>query len=344
MTRFLRVLEAGPGCQVQDAGREGYYRFGVPEGGVMDRAALYENAALLSQPVACAVLEMAGLGGRFEVLGGPLRLALTGAPMRAKIDGVALEWNATAWLEPGQVLEIGAAETGVYGYLGVGGGFAVAASLGSRATLVRAGIGGFFGRALAGGDPLPLGPDDAADTQLRLEAQERFGGGNIRVLWGPQSGMFSSSERDRFANIEYCVDHRANRMGVRLQTDEPPLRAEGHLSNVSDAVSLGDVQIPGDGYPAVLLADRQTTGGYPRIATIIQADLARMVQARPGESICFKPVSLDEALAALAGQQQRWQGLAGQVTQRLRDPFTMHDLLDYELASGAIAGEQLPWE
>lgn len=349
MNAGLCVLSAGPACQVQDLGRPGWRRFGLPEGGAMDVLAVYENAALLGQPVDRAVIEMGVVGGRFEARGGPLRVALTGAPMRAALDGARVAWNASHLLEPGRVLEIGAAERGVYGYLGVGGGVGVDPWLGSRSTHARAAVGGLDGRALRGGDVLPVGDDPADRVGWSVPARERFDGGALRVLWGPQSCLFAASERARFLKEGYRVGRRADRMGVRLETDAPPLIAEGHLSGASDAVTLGDVQVPGDGAPVVLLADRQTTGGYPRIATVIHADLPRMAQARPGTAVQFTLVSLDEALDALARFRARCAKLAREcvpATGSSRDaggPLA-RKLLNEQLVSGAVVDERLPWE
>jgi 5-oxoprolinase (ATP-hydrolysing) subunit C len=344
MTRKLNVLSIGPSCQIQGRGRTGYYRFGVPESGAMDNMALHENATLLGQSADYAVLEMAGFGGKFEVTGGVARIALTGAAMRSRLNGTAIDWNTTHLLEPGQVLDIGPVDNGIYGYLGIGGGFDVPKQLGSRATLARSSLGGFNGRVLADGDSLPLAVDNIDFSQQRLAIEPRGGGGKIRVLWGPQCEMFPLSERQRFCSIDYRVDRRLNRMGMRLNCDAEPLTADGHLSGVSDAVSLGDIQIPGDGYPAVLMMDRQTTGGYPRIATIIQADISRMVQAKPDSLIRFVPVDIDQALEALAEHRRRINELSSTIETLNRDPATIHDLLNYQLVSGAIVDDRLPWE
>ena len=340
----IAIQSIGPGCQVQDLGRPGWHRYGITQGGAMDRLAIHESATLLAQSADLACLEIAGLGGVFTAVGGPVQFSLTGAPMPARIDDSQLSWNASYTLYEGQKLTTGLVESGMYSYMGFGGGINTPSELGSRSTNARSALGGHHGRCLQAGDVLPVGEYSSNKSGLSIGPIERWQGGDIRVVWGPQAYLFSDGEQQRFLDTQYRVEHRLNRMGVRLQSTAAPLSASGHLSAVSDAVSLGDIQIPGDGYPAVLLADHQSTGGYPRIATIITADMARMAQSRPDTAVQFVAVDMDEAVSALRQQVDSISRLGDTLQPLLRHPQDIDDLLSYQLVSGFIADERLPWE
>lgn len=340
----LEVLSVGPRVQVQDLGRPGFHRYGVPEGGAMDRLACYELAALLSHPAETAVLEMAGFGGCFKIDAEQVAFALAGAPIRAKLNDQPLEMNRCYRASKGDRLDLAAVENGLYSYLGVKGGFQLPRVLNARSTHDRARIGGLHGRNLNTGDRLPLEEARQELVLKRILPIDRFAKDVIRIVWGPQHDMFPDSERQRFLNTRYTVDRRVNRMGARLSSADAPLQAEGHLSGVSDAVAEGDIQIPGDGYPAVLLADRQTTGGYPRIATVITADLPRMAQRAPGSPVRFELVDIGTAITALKEMHSAIHTLTSHLQPIVRNPADMTDLHEYDLTSGATADELLPWE
>ncbi|WP_167647338.1 biotin-dependent carboxyltransferase family protein [Mameliella alba] len=329
----LEILQAGPGVTVQDDGRPGYMALGLSRGGAADRQALAEGAALLRQPVGTA-LELAGFGGRFRV-DTPCRIALTGAPMRATLEGAPLAWNASHALPAGAVLEIGGALQGVYGYLTVGGGFDLPKELGARSAHLNAGLG----RLLEAGDRLPLGPDTGRETGLTLDPVDRFGGGVLRVLPSLQTGMFPKETRARFVEERFTRDSRGNRMGIRLKPEGQGYGLTEGQSIVSEVITPGDIQIPGDGAPYVLLYECQTTGGYPRIGTVIPADLPRVAQAAPGAELRFRFVSRDEALEAEAAFRRGLENFP--VRPLVRDPADMPDLLSYELIGGVTAGEEL---
>lgn len=332
----LEVLQAGPGVTVQDMGRPGYMALGLSRGGAADRLALAEGAALLRQPVGTA-LEMAGFGGRFRA-DVSCRIALTGAPMRAALDGVPLVWNASHVVPAGAVLEVGGALAGVFGYLTLGGGFDLPRALGARSAHLNAGLGS----ALRSGDTLPLFADQGRVVGLTLDPLARFDGGGLRVLPSLQTEMFPEDMRRRFANEVFRRDSRGNRMGIRIL---PPGEGYGLTSGqriVSEVITAGDIQIPGDGAPYILLYECQTTGGYPRIGTVIPADLPRVAQAAPGTDLHFRFVTRAEALEAEATYRRTIDGLTSVVRPLVRDPWDMPDLLSYSLISGVTAGEELP--
>ena len=332
MTRALIVHRAGPQVTVQDRGRPGLLGQGLSQGGAADPIALAEGAALLRQPASHAALEMAGLGGSFEVTQ-DTRIALTGAPMQVSIDGQAVAWNASHLLRAGERLEIGAAARGNYGYLHLGGGVATEVVLGARAAHLAAGIE----RALRPGDRLPLGDETRAEVGLTLDPEPRFAGGTVRFTRSMQTGLFAPEMLVRFQATAFQRDARGNRMGARLEFDGDPFAASGQLSILSEVIVPGDIQMTGDGTPFVLLGECQTTGGYPRIGTVIPADLPRVAQAGPGVALRFEVIDLDAGLEAQRRHVAALAKLPATIRPLLRDPAQMQDLLSYQLISGAIS-------
>jgi len=325
----LEVLDAGMHASVQDLGRPGLQRAGVAEGGALDPRALHEGAALLGHPPDRAALEMTVVGGRFRAFGGAVRLAVTGAPCPVRVDGVAVGWRTAFTLDEGSELAIGKVEGGVYAYLHLAGGIDVPPVLGSRSTHLRAGFGGLDGRAVRTGDVLyPATATDsrevavfAGEKQPPLEL--------VRVLWGVHAEEFDEAERARFLATAFRVSARRDRMGVRLEGAERPFTPARGLTLISDAVVSGDIQVPGDGTPIVLLADRQPTGGYPRLATVITADLPAFAQLPTGAAIRFALVEPDAAVAALAVQRRAWAAHAARVSHHPQvDPWRAINLVD----------------
>ncbi len=334
MTRALRIIRAGPGLTIQDKGRPGYLAFGLSRGGAADRLALAEGAALLRQDDTHAALEMPGMGGEFEA-SEDTRIALTGAPMRASVDGTRLAWNAAHLLPNGARLSIGAADSGIYGYLHLGGGLQTPQILGARSAHLAAGIGA----PVAAGDQLPIGPDPHPnETNLRLPPDPRFDGGTIRIVPSLQTDFFAPDELTRFQATAFTRDTRGNRMGVRLLPEGTGFHTEAGLSILSEVIVPGDIQITGDGTPFVLLSECQTTGGYPRIGSVLPADLPRVAQARPGAALRFSFVSLKDAVALDQRERERIKSLRRAVEPLVRDPRDIPDLLSYQLIGGVTAG------
>ncbi len=338
MRRALRVRSAGPGVTVQDRGRPGWLSRGLSRGGAADPLALAEGAALLDQSHDLAAVEMAGIGGTFDAEG-DLVIALTGAPMRATIDGVPLVWNASHVLLSGQRLAIGAAEAGVYGYLHVAGGVEAPVLMGSRSAHLTAGLGA----PVASGDLLLAGaPSKNVRPRRVIDVADRFRGGTVRIVPSAQTGLFSDDDRARFVATDFRRDTRGNRQGVRLVHDGAPFAAAGQLNILSEIIVPGDIQMTGDGTPYVLLPECQTMGGYPRIGTVVPDDLPIVAQAAPGSLLRFRFVALDEALADYRQRRQNESArLAASVRPLVRDPAEMGDLLSYQLVGGVTAGDDL---
>ncbi|MGJ8616560.1 MAG: biotin-dependent carboxyltransferase family protein [Sulfitobacter sp.] len=338
MTATLTILQAGPALSLQDLGRPGFLAQGLTKGGASDPTALYEGAALLRQPATSAVIEMAGTGGSFQP-DTDIRIAMTGVTMAANIDGEAVGWNASHLLPAGATLTIGGAQNGSYGYLHVGGGFATEPQMGSRASHLSVGLGS----ALKTDDTLPVGKDSGKEIGMTLPANPRFGGGLVRVVASMQTASFASETRDRFIQTPFKRDSRANRMGVRMDHDGDGFSTDGQLSIVSEVIVPGDIQITGDGAPFVLMCECQTTGGYPRIGTVIPCDLPRVAQAQTGAAIRFEFIDLDQAVALQSRYLNELKTLVSSVTPLIRDPATIRDLLSYQLVGGVISADADPF-
>ena len=326
MTRSLVVETAGPAVSVQDAGRANGMGLGLSRGGAVDRLAYLEGCALIGAAPGMAMIEMAGFGGsfRFQAL---TRFALSGAPMRASLDGQAIEWGAAHLAGPGARLTIGAAERGVYGYLALGGGIATEPELGGRGFHRIAGLG----HALTDGATLPLGADKGlSDAPMRLRTMEKASG-VVRVMPGPQTALFPDDVIATFESTVFRRSVKANRQGVRLDHDGAPFSVGAQLNQVSDFIAEGDIQMTGDGTPYVLLAECQTMGGYPRIGTVLPVDLPRIAQAVAGEEVRFGFVTLAEAEALWQSEDAMMTQVKKRLQPRVRDPREVGDLLSYDL-------------
>lgn len=334
----LRIHRCGPMTSLQDQGRPGLLGQGISRGGAMDPLALAEGAALLGQSPDLAALEMASMGGVFEALG-DMRFALTGAVMAAQVDGVAVRWNASHLLSKGSRLQIGAAHTGSYGYLHVGGGFDAPIVLGARSAHFVAGLG----KKLASGDQLDTGVDKGRNgVGQGLDVAPRFDGGTVRILPSMQTVLFDADMLKRFESTEFTRDGRANRMGMQILHDGAPFATKGQLNILSEVIVPGDIQMTGAGQPFVLLNECQTTGGYPRIATVIPSDLGRVAQAGPGSRLRFEFIEREAALPLLAQNQLDLAALPAQVHPLIRDPRDIADLLSYSLIDGMISATHPP--
>lgn len=334
MTGFVEVLATSSQITVQDLGRPGFTAFGLAPGGAADRRALWEAAALLGQAAPRAALEMPLAGGRFR-LTEPGRIALTGAPMRAHLAGRGLRWNASHPVAAGDVLDIGPAEAGVYGYLSFAGGLDTPVQLGARATLAQAGLG----CVLAPGQRLALGPDPAPQTPARfLPHGRRFSGGRLRVLPGPQSALFDEKTR-ACAFATAFIAGPGSRQGLALHHTGAPFKSRT-ATLLSDFITAGDIQITGAGAAVILLAECQSIGGYPRLGTVIAADLPIAAQARPGTPLWLDPVSVAQAQTASPPEEQAFAALLDACKPLLRNPHDMPDLLRYQLISGVVRGDE----
>lgn len=339
MTVWLEVISAGPTMAVQDLGRPGYIAQGLTQSGVMDVDAAWEAAALLGWDTPRPLIEMSGMGGSFTATE-DIRFALTGGAMVAMIDAEPIAWNAAHLLPKGATLSIGGAKQGTYGYFAPAGGIAQTPVMGSLASHISAGIGA----VLAASDRLPLGDAPTDRGALTLSPIDRFGGGTLRVVPSMQTDRFDTETRARFEQTEFRRDSRANRQGVRMDPGGEGFFADGQLNIVSEVIVSGDIQITGDGAPFVLMAESQTTGGYPRIGTVIPADLPRAAQAKAGDAIHFEFITLDEARQIETRHRADRKALKNRAHPLFRAPANIKDLLSYQLVSGAISATADPFD
>ena len=294
--RAVTIVRPGLLTTVQDRGRWGRQHEGVPVSGAMDRASMDDANRAVGNVAAAATLEvtLGGVDARLEHAGA---LAVAGADLSASLDGQPLAAGTRVEHGAGSVVSFGARRQGARAYLALDGGVAVAPSLGSRATDLTSGLGG---RRLRAGDRLPVG-EPALDTSRQPAGAVRplpTGGARVRVIPGPHGEWFPSEALDRLCRTRYEVTPESNRMGYRLRGAEPLPRDSREM--ISDATVEGGLQVPPSGQPILLMADRQVTGGYPIIATVITADLPVVGQLAPGDWIEFDACTRADALAALA--------------------------------------------
>jgi biotin-dependent carboxylase-like uncharacterized protein len=336
MRGSLRVLRAGPGATIQDGGRHFYQRYGVTPAGPMDWVAFRTaNSALGNDRAAAVEVSVGGL----EVIceGAPLALAFAGGAFTWRRGGLLLPIAARLLLQPGEVLAARAGESGAFAYLAVEGGFETPVTMGSRATHTRSAMGGIDGRMLQAGDVLPAAsterPDGASfeatiDAPWLAREPDPF-----RVVLGPQDDYFTVETLGAFFEGQFTLTAMADRMAYRL-TGPDIAHARGY-DIVSDGVALGAIQIAGDKKPLVLMADRQPTGGYPKVGHVVRADIGRLAQMRPGETCGFRAASVAEARAALL----RREGEIATTLQHLRPlrrVLTSERLFEANLIDGVV--------
>ena len=297
MSAVLKITRAGPLTSIQDHGRFGMLRHGVSASGPMDRSS-YETAGQLAGAGRGGIeFTMAGL--ELMIASGSSGTGFAGGNFVIKHNGATLPWPGTARLEAGDTLAVTPGRSGNYGYLRFGGEMIAPPVMGSIATSSRAGLGGINGRSLRVGDVIEIsGQGSPVGFRLRDPQYE----GPIRIVWGLHADLFPHSLRQQFLESGFTVSSRLDRMGVRLDDANGVFATAANLALVSDAIVPGDIQILGDGTPIVLMRDHQPTGGYPRIATVISADLDRFAQLRPGSPVAFASVTVEHAHALLRGR------------------------------------------
>jgi KipI family sensor histidine kinase inhibitor len=294
----LEVIEGGFLTTVQDAGRFGWARFGVPPSGPMDAFALRAANILVGNAPDAASLEIA-LAGPVLRASHECLIAVCGAEFDVRVGSLPVPtWHAV-YVRAGQEIRFGQRRSGARAYLAVSGGIVLPQFLGARSTYLPGGFGGLEGRALRARDQLPFGPtgDDSANRAGKVwprAARPLYSSHpTLRVVLGPQDDYFTPEGLATFLSSEYEVSHSSDRMGYRFAGPAVTLRDKAEI--VSDGVVTGSVQIPGDGQPIVMMADHQTTGGYPKIATVIRADLPLLAQCLPGDRVRFRASSIAEA-------------------------------------------------
>ena len=325
----LVISAIGPASSVQDGGRHGAQRYGLTPSGAMDRLALAAANCLVGNAPFAAAIEIGPFGAAFTVREGTVRVGLAGALRKADISGRAVASDASMTLADGETLTLGFARAGSFSYLAIEGGIAGEPMFGSLAVNARAGLGSPYPRPLQAGDELQTAPaSGAAERRIDLSPPvER----PIRVVMGPQDDEFGDEGTKLFLDSEWKISATSDRMGYRL---EGPAIKHLHGHNiVSDGTVNGSIQVPGNGAPIVLMPDRGTSGGYPKIATVISADLGRFAQIPAGKGFRFKAVSMAEAQA----EARKFAELLRTLPDRLR-PIERFDLNIEALRDANVAG------
>ncbi|WP_159591925.1 5-oxoprolinase/urea amidolyase family protein [Chelativorans xinjiangense] len=336
MSRLV-IHSAGPGVTLQDGGRHGYLRFGVTAAGPMDPLAhATANLALGNERDATAI-EISLGGVELSCEKAALDIALAGGDFTIILDGKRLPRAFRLTLRPGERLKIAAGEAGAWCYLAIAGEFDVPEVLGSQATHARSGFGGVKGRGLMAGDQIGIAAArsfSVAEGALVAPWLDRPST-VIRILPGPQQDYFAPDQYQALLEGPWEVSSRGDRMAIFL--DGPRLKhAEGY-NTVSDGVAMGAIQVPGEGLPIVLMADRQPTGGYPKIATVIGADLGRLAQLRGGTKLTFASIAYEEALEARRAEDACLSG-GIEVEPFLRQEFSLEFLAGCNLVDGLVSG------
>lgn len=316
----MKVLRPGLLTTVQDLGRHGYQRDGVSVGGAMDVMALRVANLLVGNPEGAAALELTLLGPTLEFTRGRL-IAICGGRMSPVIGGKPVPEGRPVLVRAGAVLSFGACTLGAHACIAVAGGIDVPVVLGSRGTHLRAQFGGLGGRALGVGDMLPVGPASEASVRIARALVSRpevfvatewsvspaalpryTANPTVRVTRGTHFERFDHESRNGFFARPFRITPQSDRMGYRL--DGPHLGLQAPLEPISEPVCAGTVQVPPEGQPIVLMADRQTAGGYPRIGQVVTVDQPLIAQTKAGETLTFSEVSLEEAQRLYAEREK----------------------------------------
>jgi 5-oxoprolinase (ATP-hydrolysing) subunit C len=337
----LIASSIGPASSVQDGGRPGSQRYGLVPSGAMDLMALVAANVLVGNPPFAAAVEIGPFGASFTARDGAVRVALAGAPRSADVAKRPVNWDSSVTLAEGETLTLGFARGGSFSYLAIEGGVQGEPMFGSLAVNARAGLGSPYPRPLQAGDELQTANASGA-PERRIELPAAVDG-PIRVVLGPQDDEFSDKMKALFLDSEWKISATSDRMGYRLEG--PAIRhLHGH-NIVSDGTVNGSIQVPGNGAPIVLMKDRGTSGGYPKIATVISADLGRFAQIQAGHGFRFKAVSMAEAQAEFAAFAKVLQALPDRLREIEDFALNLEALQDANVAGAAVSAvDAMTWQ
>lgn len=305
--REIKIKRPGLLTLIQDNGRYGYQQFGVPVSGVMDSFSHRVANILLGNNEDEAVLEITIVGPEIEFMENSL-IAITGGNLSPALNGEPISMWESVCVKKGDILSFSGIKNGCRGYIAFAGGIQVEKVMESRSTYVKAKIGGLHGESLKSGDVLKIGDleEDLTSTKYRKlpnkyipTYSKEF---EVRVVLGPQDDYFTENAVDKFLSTAYKVTNECDRMGYRLEGE-----AIAHIDGgdiISDGINFGAIQIPSHGQPIIMMSDRQTAGGYTKIANVISVDLPKIAQAKPGDSIRFKKVTIYEAQELLKRMEE----------------------------------------
>ena len=308
--KAVRVISPGLLTTVQDLGRTGFLQYGVPEAGAMDRLSLMLANLLAGNALGDAALEITMSGPVLEFLN-PTAFSITGADISPKLNGVSIKGYRRVYAAKGDILEFGRLISGARAYVAFHGGLDVPLVMKSRSTYLRGWFGGVEGRSLRSGDELTVRAETLSYFGVREIPEDLIpkykDGYTARVIMGPEERRFTEAAIENFLKSTYSVTNQWDRMGIRLKG--APIEHREGADILSAGITLGTIQVPSSGDPIVLLADRQTTGGYTRIANIVSVDIPYVAQLKPGDSLSFEEISIEEAQDLVRKQQNLISGL-----------------------------------
>lgn len=293
--REIKILSPGLLTSIQDIGRWGYQRYGMSVAGSMDHFSTRVANLLVGNDESEAVLETTFMNPEIQFKCDEV-ISITGGDMKPKINGQRVPMWTSLLVREDDKLSFEGPKEGIRTYIAFSSGIDVSEIMNSKSTFLKGKIGGYEGRKLAKGDTIGLGDGGIPKTGSYLPMKYRLAYKSqdlIRVVLGPQDDYFTQDGINTFFNSEYKITPEADRMGYRL--DGPKIEHIDGADIISDGIVFGSIQVPGHGSPIIMMADRQTTGGYTKIGTVISPDLNKLAQMKPGDKMTFKEVSIDEA-------------------------------------------------
>ena len=333
MTKLV-ISSIGPASSVQDGGRFGAQRYGLTPSGAMDRLGLAAANCLAGNALFAPAIEVGPYGAAFKAREGAVRVAMAGTRRVAEIGGRTVAWDTSVTIADGETLKLGMAQGGAFSYLAIEGSLRGEPMFGSFSVNARVGLGSPFPRPLQGGDELDVAPAMLAGPERRIDMPAAVTG-PIRVALGPQNDEFSDEAISLFFDSEWKISATSDRMGYRL---EGPVIKHLHGHNiVSDGTVNGSIQVPGNGQPIVLMSDRGTSGGYPKIATVITADFGRFAQTPAGTAFRFKVVSIEEAQAEARKFAELLRALPDRISSIESFDLNIEALQDANVAGVAVS-------
>jgi biotin-dependent carboxylase-like uncharacterized protein len=304
----IRIITPGMLSTIQDRGRIGYQQYGIPVSGAADRYSLQLANILVGNNRYEGCIEMTMMGATIAFFS-KSAIAITGADMRPMINNNPIRAYETVMVEAGDVLEMSMAQKGLRAYLAIAGGFEIEEIMGSKSTYIRGRFGGYKGRKLKSGDELDINPSNF--NQIRKIPVDMIPiyvyDTTLSVVMGTEEDYFTEESIETFLNSSYTITEQSDRMGIRLEG--PPITHIGSADILSSGISEGTIQVPKNGQPIIMMADRQTTGGYTRIANVISTDIPKLAQMKPGDTIHFQKISLSDAHSRIRLQEEKFQAL-----------------------------------
>jgi len=309
----ILIKDSGPFTTVQDKGRFGYQKFGMPTAGAMDKFSYTIANLLVGNKEDEEVLEYTLKGPKLEFKEDAI-IAVTGAKSKVKLNDEKINMWQSHYIKKGDMIEISPAQKGLRGYIAFKSGFNLPEIMGSKSTYLRANLGGYEGRKLKNKDIIEINKDINKENYILriLDKKYRpdFSKNIIRVIMGPQDDYFSEEGISKFLEGEFKVSSQADRMGNRLEG--PEIEHKDGADIITDGIAEGSIQVAGNGKPIIMLADRQTTGGYSKIATVITVDIDNVSQKKPGDIITFEKIDLKSAQELLKKRRKIYESLKNQ--------------------------------